>query len=207
LQSYHVKTGTLIRRDRITNNAQTPLVFLYTKEKLLNDGTEGKKIIGTSLIKEYIHLKSDLNTKTSLPFPIVSAISPEIEKTLVSYGIDMANIMNVGKQASFAILINTFIAMIHYLFYDADKDKSRKLYEVRTRKILTYSNLIASVSNILYVAISTSLGNVNAIKKLDIGGFLVTIYRLIVDTKFIQEVKEEFVFNNFKSMLNGKKCG
>jgi len=40
-----------------------------------------------------------------------------------------------------------------------------------------------------------------SIKKLDIGGFLVTIYRLINDTRFIQEVKEEFVFNNFKSML------
>jgi hypothetical protein len=204
LASYHVKTGTdaLNRnKDWITNNASTPLVFHYTKEKLLNNGIEGKKIIASSLIKEAIHLKSDINTKESLPFPIVSVFSPELAKTLASYGIDMANIATVGKQATYAILINTLIGMAHYLIHDFNKGESRKLYEVRTRKILSYSNYIASASNLLYVTISAAFGNGSAFRKLDIGGFIVTLYRLISDSAFIQKIKEEFVFGNFRSKI------
>ena len=202
--SYHVKTGTEIRRDRITNYAQTPSVFYYTKEKLLNNGIEGKKIIAASLVKEAWHLKSDINTKTSLPFPIVSTFSPELEKTLVSYGFDMANIVTVGKQATYAILINTLIGMIHYLTFEFNIGESRKLYEVRTRKILSYSNYIASASNLLGVTISAALGNGAAFRKLDIGGFIVTLYRLISDSNFIQKVKEEFVFGNFISKIHDR---
>jgi hypothetical protein len=68
--SYHVKTGTVIRRDKITNNIQTPSVFYYTKEKLLNNGIEGKKIIDISLVKEAVHLKSDINTKKVCHSPL-----------------------------------------------------------------------------------------------------------------------------------------
>jgi hypothetical protein len=201
LTSYHVKTGTEIIRDKITNRAQTPYIFYYTKEKLLNNGIEGKKVIATSLVKEAVHLKSDMNTKKSLPFPVVSVFSPELAKTLVSYGIDMANIATVGKQMSYAILINTLIGMIHYLIHDFNKGESRKLYEVRTRKILSYSNYIASASNLLYVTISAAFGNETAFRKLDIGGFIVTLYRLISDSVFIQKIKEEFVFGNFRAKL------
>jgi hypothetical protein len=195
--SYHVKTGEAITRDKITNKAQTPLVFYYTKEKLLNNGIEGKKIIAASIVKEAVHLKSDINTKKSLPFPIVSTFSPELADTLAFYGLDMANIATIGKQAAYAIAINTLIGMIHYLIHDFNKGESRKLYEVRTRKILSYSNYIASASNLLYVTISAAFGNGNAFKKLDIGGFIVTLYRLITDAAFIQKIKEEFVFGNF----------
>jgi len=202
LASYHVKTGTIIKRDKITNYAQTPYVFYYTKKKLLNDGLEGKKIIASSLVKEAVHLKSDINTKKSLPFPIVSTFSPALVDTLASYGIDMANIVTVGKQATFAILINTLIGMIHYLIHDFNKGESRKLYEVRTRKILSYSNYIASASNVLIVTLGAGItGNPAWFRKMDIGGFIVTIYRLITDSDFIQKIKEEFVFGNFKAKI------
>jgi hypothetical protein len=201
LASYHIKTGTVIKRDRITNYAQTPYVFYYVKEKLLNNGIEGKKIIASSLVKEAIHLKSDISTKESLPFPIVSTFSPKLANTLASYGIDMANIATVGKQAAYAILINTLVGMIHYLMHDFNKGESRKLYEVRTRKILSYSNYIASASNLLYVTISAAFGNETAFRKLDIGGFIVTLYRLISDSAFIQKIKEEFIFGNFRAKI------
>ena len=205
--SYHVKTGADAlnrKKDWITNKASTPLVFHYTKTKLLNNGMEGKKIIASSIVKEAIHLKSDVNTKESLPFPIVSTFSPGLAKTLASYGFDMGNIVTVGKQATYAILINTLVGMIHYLIHDFNKGESRKLYEVRTRKILSYSNYIASASNLLYVTINAALGNGTAFKKLDIGGFIVTLYRLISDSAFIQKIKEEFVFGNFREKIKAK---
>lgn len=207
LASYHVKTGYTesgAERDKITNHADTASVLYYTKEKLLNNGIEGKKIIGVSLVKEAVHLASDMPTKKSLPFPVVSTFSPKLAETLAEYGIDMVNIATVGKQAAYAILINTLIGMTHYLIHDFNKGESRKLYEVRTRKILSYSNYIASASNLLYVTISSALGNPESFRKLDIGGFIVTLYRLISDSAFIQKIKEEFVFGNFIAKIHDK---
>jgi len=68
---------------------------------------------------------------------------------------------------------------------------------------LSYSNLIASSSNILYTTFSTCLGDSNALKKLDVGGIIVTVYRLINDYQFIQEIKEEFVFGGFRQKIAG----
>ena len=93
---------------------------------------------------------------------------------------------------------NQLISCIHYLFYDGKTDSDRKLYEVRTRKILSYSNLIASGTNIAVTAIT------NDFSKLDIGGLAVTIYRLITDAKFIREVKEEFIFGSYKDIVMGE---
>jgi hypothetical protein len=204
-ESYHVKTGTAIVRDKITNYAGTPLVLYYTKEKLFNKGKKGKDIIVASLKKEADHLASDINTKKSLPFPIVSTFSPGLADTLASYGVDMANIAAVTKQAAYASLINALIAMAHYLTFDLNKGESRKLYEVRTRKILSYSNYIASASNLLAVTVVAGVsGNVAAFRKLDIGGFIVTLYRLITDAAFIQKIKEEFVFGNFIAKIHDR---
>ena len=71
------------------------------------------------------------------------------------------------------------------------------LYEVKTRKILGYSNAIASGSNILYVALSRD------IQKMDIGGILVTIYRLITDYKFIKSIKKEFLEKQWYDIVMG----
>ncbi|WP_058953073.1 hypothetical protein [Clostridium tyrobutyricum] len=206
-QSYHIKTGQTVRgdaRDKIINKAETSKVIYYTKERFFS-GNEGRAAVATALIKEAIHLKSDVNTFAGLPLPIISSISPEFSRHLADYGLDMGNALNVGKQASYAALINSIVAMIHGLFYDKSKYDSWSVYGVKTRKILSYSNVIASASNIIYVAVSVYLGNESALKKLDIGGLIVTIYRLLSDSKFIREVKEEFVFGGFNKLIQGEE--
>lgn len=179
-QSYHIYTNTG-GRDYFKNNAKTELVISNTINKLLNCGMDGKTIIGTSLVKEIIHLKSDVNTKHSLPLPFISTIDPKLASKLAEYGLDMANVLTVGKQATYATLINTMIAMVHGLFFEGSSTMDRKLYEVRTRKILSYSNLVASSSNLAVVAITKDMSS------LDIGGLAVTVYRLITDRKFIHQ--------------------
>ena len=59
--------------------------------------------------------------------------------------------------------------------------------EVRTRKILSISNSLASAGNIAY-AIGTEDW-----RKLDVGGILVTLYRLFTDVRFITKVKKDFI--------------
>ena len=43
---------------------------------------EGKEKIGVSLMKEAIHLKSDMYSTASLPLPIISTISVESHENL-----------------------------------------------------------------------------------------------------------------------------
>ena len=93
--------------------------------------------------------------------------------------------------------INQLIFIIHGLFFDGKTEIERKLYEVRTRKILSYSNMVATSSNIAVIAVTRDLN------KLDVGGAAVTIYRLITDRYFIKKVKEEFIFGSYRDMIRG----
>lgn len=195
--SFHIYTGSL-GRDEFRQRARTDLVLSYTMNKLLAKGIEGKQIVAVSLMKEVIHLKSDLNTSHSLPLPVVSAIDPQFASKLASYGLDMANVLAVAKQATYATMINTLIAMFHGMFSDATTEMEQKLYEVKTRKILSYSNAVASSSNLAVVAITKDF------RLLDLGGLAVTIYRLITDAKFIRQVKEEFIFGSYRSLIIGE---
>lgn len=86
-----------------------------------------------------------------------------------------------------SILINMLIGLIHGLYYDEGSDGSRDLFEVRTRKILLYSNTLASTGNVAAILITKNA------KMLDIGGLLVTLSRLYTDVRFIARAKEEFI--------------
>lgn len=215
LQSYHVLTGFTANgafRDKISKHADTFKVFDSCKNKLMDDGMKGKEIMGVSLMKEAVHLKSDMYSTASLPIPIISTISVDAARTLADYGLDMGNIMKVANQAGFAVLINSIIGMIHGMFYDESLYSNRELYAVKTRKILSYSNLIASASNVIAVAVAsavgTATGNTELVKKsmnyLDIGGIMITIYRLITDSQFIYEVKREFLAQEWYDLVCGK---
>ena len=127
---------------------------------------------------EYIHLKSDVFTKLGLPVPIIEVFSESLAGDLYKSQYDslclLRDLKIVGKQAGFSILINMIIGLVHGLLYDPQKDGDRKLYEVRTRKILSISNSLASAGNIAY-AIGTEDW-----RKLDVGGILVTLYQMCI---------------------------
>lgn len=86
---------------------------------------------------------------------------------------------------------------IEELFYRGTSEMDRKLYEVRTRKFLSYSNAVATSSNVAIVAITHDM------TKLDVGGMAVTIYRLITDANFIRQVKEQFIFGSYRELIMG----
>lgn len=115
-------------------------------------------------MKEITHLKSDIYSTRSLPFPIISTIDPKLSSNLADYGIDAGNLLDVGKQAGYAALINFMIGCLHRLCLSINNNSDEfkmdnKLYEVRTRKILLLSNLLASSSNLVYVALTHDAKN------------------------------------------------
>lgn len=170
---------------------------------------EDDKRLPAAIFAQAIHLKSDAFTKNGLPIPVLETFAPDFAGKLYKSNYDslclMKDVAVVGTQAVGAILINMVISLIHGLYYDPEKYSSRDIYEVKTRKILLYSNLISSVSNVIWVGGNAIAGNETAWRDLDIGGIIVTMYRLVSDTKFIQSVKEEFVLGGFKNMIRGEE--
>ena len=195
--SFHIYTEN--KRDYFKSKASTYKVLEATVNKTLYQGIEGKKIIATSFIKEIIHLQSDMYTKNSLPIPFISAMNPKLASKLAERGLDMANILTVSKQVTYAMFINDIIAMLHSLFYDGNTEMEEKLHEVKTRKIIAYSDMIASASNLGVVAFTKNLN------LLDIGGITVAILDFIKYKEFQKKVKEEFIFGGYKDMVIGDK--
>ena len=86
------------------------------------------------------------------------------------------------------------------------------LLKVRTKKIVMWSNVIASTSNLLAVsgveiaALATDNPRLAAkgISYLDIGGYIATLHRLIYDQKFINQVKAEFVMREWEKLVIGE---
>lgn len=196
LESYStILVGNEYKINGITNIAS---IFSESFNRVQAD----YKDLVLAITKHAIHLSSDAFTTMGLPIPVINTVSPNFSSKLLKNGID---IYSVSRGMAMSSLINMIIAAIHGLFYDETKYPNRDIYEVKTRKILSYSNAIASASNIIYVAISAYLGNEGAIKKLDVGGLIVTIYRLLSDSKFIREIKEEFVFGNFNKLIQGEQ--
>ena len=206
MESYHIYSGTYGNasgiHDIFSCRAQTPLVFSHTFDKLLHQGMDGKIIIGASVLKEIQHLRSDLYSKNSLPLPAVSAINPTLAGELAKRGFDAANALDIVKQFTYALAIDTLIWLIHGLYYDTSEGLTRSMYEIRTRKILIYSNLLATVSNVIVATIRQCLG-ANGVRVADWGGYKNTVRHIAADAKFIREIKQDFLKNELYDRIVG----
>ena len=183
--TYQVKNMTIIRHYPNGVGGMLEHAVSYS----IND----PKLLAVSVAKQAVHFGSDYFTKQGLAVPFVSTLDNNLAQQMLSkWHIDM---WGITRGAALAEFINQLIAMIHHLFCEGTTDRERKLYEVRTRKILSYSNLIASSSNAAIVAITHDM------TKFDVGGISVTIWRLIHNRKFIRQVKEDFIFGTYREMI------
>ncbi len=166
-------------------------VFDSTKEDWLR--------LPAGIFAQAVHMKSDVFTKLGLPVPILGTFSESLAGDLYKSQYDLLcsikDIVIVGQQASWSILINMIVGLVHGIFYNPKTDGDRKLYEVRTRKIICISNALASAGNIAYAAATENW------KKLDVGGILVTLYRLFTDINFMTRVKKEFIEHEMDKVL------
>jgi len=185
-----------------------------------NDAIESVKEdsnrLPAAVFAQALHYKSDILTKKGLAIPVIETFVPEFAGKLYKEGYDslclIKDVAVVGVQATVSILINMLITLIHGLYYDTGKYPNRDWFEVKTRKILMWSNVIASSSNLLTVAgievAAYFSENPELAKKgwqyLDVGGYIVTMYRLISDTKFIDKVKSEFLENEWDRLVAGE---
>lgn len=146
------------------------------------------------------HLKSDVNTKTGLPIPILEVINENFASKLYKNQYDALclarDIKIIGASYAVSMIFDIVISLVHGLF--RKKDEPKDLYEVRTRKILLISNAIASTSSIIFACVTENP------KNLDIGSLLSTVSHLFTDVRFIAKVKKEFIQKEMDKKLQAE---
>lgn len=204
LETYGVDMGS---RFCWTERKSTASIFSNSIESIQEDWHR----LYAAIFSQGLHLASDKFTKMGLPVPFLSTIAPETAYDLYKNGYDYLDLMHDTqllrrslKSAAYAMLINKLIAGVHFLFFNPSDDFDMKLYTVRTRKIVLYSNIIATTSDVIQTSFRAYCGDENALKNFDFGGFLVTLYRLVSDTAYIQKVKEEFIFNEWDRIIESE---
>lgn len=183
--SYHVKNGEIYSKTEVYH------IMKWSGERLVEEPTA----IGAAFIKQIIHCGTDVFTTQGLPVPVINTISPETSRFLVGNQIDF---YSVTRGAMLAVLINKVIEMCHRLVFNPNKEDKR-LYEVRTRKILLYSNTLSSVLNLGFVGLTRN------VKYLDVGGLIVTLWRLLNDRKKIEEIRMQFIRETIDGELAKKE--
>ena len=193
LTKYDIISSYKVNNNIITEPVPTPQVFSAAFQQIQAD----KMNLPAAIVRQAIHFGSDYFTKQGLPVPFISTINNDLSKDLLTkFHIDM---WSITRGAVLASLVNAIVGWTHSLFYDPAKYSSPRVYEVKTRKVIRYSNIISSTSNVIYTAISGDL------LRLDVGGILVTLWKLIRDRKFQQEVKREFITERFNEMIRGEE--
>lgn len=201
LTTNHVVFTSDFKDPRIATYGSTAVML----QQVIERTKEQPEAFVASLIKQIIHIGTDLYTPCGIQIPCANLVlsNTQVEK-MTSY-ISTGALVKVGTSAKLAELINLLISTLHTLMYDSSIGISRELYSVKTRKIIMYSNAIATGSNVLWVGANMYAGNEAAVKQLDIGGLIVTLKRLTSDTEYIRQIKEEFVLGGFDKMIQGNK--
>ena len=171
--SYHIRNQEFYAKTNVVK------VMQWSWEML----GEKPLVVGGSFLKQAVHYSTDIFTRQGLPIPMINSLSPEASAFLIGNGID---VYSVTRGIALSLLINKLVEMFHRLFFNPSCD-DEKLYEVRTRKIIMYSNTLSSVLNLGYVGLTGNL------KALDFGGILVTLWRILTDQKAIRKIEIEFM--------------
>ena len=127
--------------DTVCNRADTIEIFRSIANRIQNEGKEGWVTLGTALLKEIVHLFSDLPSKQGLPIPVISTFSPKLARTLSFYGLNTSTITQGSISTMF---INWLIGFLHGLCRNKNEDE--RLYMARTRKIIMYSDTFSTIS-------------------------------------------------------------
>lgn len=195
------KTGVkTIMLDSISEPASTIEIFTSIFDRLNSEGKEGWHTLGCALLKEVIHLLSDINSRQSLPLPFVSVFSEKTARELSLYGLNFGTIAQGGIAS---MVINYVIGFLHGLCQSKDEDK--ELYKIRTHKIIMYANTLATFSDIAYTLFLAYIGDKNALRKFDLGGAIVGCYQICHSVRVIRAIEAEFYISKLYQSMNLNK--
>ncbi len=191
LSTNHVDYNELFKCPIISDkNASTIEMFQAVLERFQED----KKAIVASIIKQTIHIATDLYTPKGIQFPMANLVLSKNNVEKITEYVSMGDVIKIWASSRIANFINFLIGTIHTLLYDENVDNSIDIYSVRTSKIIYLSNSIATSSNIILTAFKAyTQNNILPLKELDIGGLFVAISSIFKSKKLQESIRREYL--------------
>ena len=208
VSTYHVKYNEIYGNPQITELASTVLMLSKVGERIKED----KIAVALALIKQVIHIGTDLYTPKGIQIPGANLVlSKKNAENLTRY-INTGNIIKVTSSVIIAIVINFIISILHNLLYDENDDTSRDLYNVRTQKIVKVSNIIAEALNIVYVGANVGIGMYTGnpasikegVKRIDLGGYIVAVHQIVKSSLVQEKIRREYLENKLDDKFLGE---
>lgn len=183
--TYHVQY-TSDYKDPVILNVRGSLALAI--KKVIDRSQEDIRPLTAALLKQVIHIATDMYTPAGLSLPgaglVFSRKNVELLTQYVSYG----DMVKFSASAGVNILINKVIELLHgMLLLEKGEDLEKDIHKVKTKKIILYSNSIATGNNIIQSVITSQYD------KIDWAGLVVLINNIFKDIDFIYEVKREFL--------------
>lgn len=191
LSTNYVDYNELFKNPTISNDiASTIDMFQAVLDRFQKD----KKSIVASIIKQTIHIATDLYTPKGIQFPTTNLVLSKKNVENITKYISTGDIIKTWASVKMASFINFLVATIHSLLYDENTDISREIYSVRTSKIISTSSTIASSSNIIFTMLKAYIKkDISTLKELDIGGILVAISEISKSKKLQEKIRREYL--------------
>ena len=208
VSTYHIKYNEIYGNPQITELASTILMFSKVGERIKED----KIAVALALIKQIIHIGTDLYTPKGIQIPGANLVlSKKNAENLTRY-INTGNIIKITSSVIIAIVINFIISILHNLLYDENDDTSRDLYNVRTQKIVKVSNIIAEALNIVYVGANVGIGMYTenpalikeGVKRIDLGGYIVAVHQIVKSSLVQEKIRREYLENKLYDKFLGE---
>lgn len=159
--------------------------------------------IVAALIKQIIHIGTDIYTPCGIQIPGANLILDNRYAEELTKYVSAGDFIKIGVSYQIFNLINMFISSLHMLTCQSTSHRDKELHHVKTMKILEYSNIIATGSNVIINAVRSYYGDGKALKDIDFAGLVGTIMMLIRNDEIKRKIKREFIFGEYERMVIG----
>mgnify|MGYP003084810044 FL=1 len=154
-------------------------------------------------IKQIIHIGTDLYTPCGIQIPGANLILDNRYAEELTKYVSAGDFIKIGVSYQIFNLINMFISSLHMLTCQSTSHRDKELHHVKTMKILEYSNIIATGSNVIINAVRFYFGDGKALKDIDFAGLIGTIMMLVRNDEIKRKIKREFIFGEYERMVTG----
>ena len=152
-------------------------------------------------------------TPKGIQIPGANLVLSKKNAEMLTKYISTGDIIKITFSAAIAIVINFIISVLHNLFYNENDDISRELYNVRTRKILKVSNIIAESLDIIYVGANIIIGiytenpilKEEGMKRIDFGGYIVAVHQILKSSSVQEKIRREYLENRLHDKFLGEE--
>lgn len=187
----HVDYNELFKNPIISDDSASTMKML---QAVLDRFQDDKKSIVASVIKQTIHIATDLYTPKGIQFPMANLVLSKKNVENITKYISAGDIIKTWTSTRMTSFINFLVATIHNLLYDENTDITREVYSVRTSKIISTSNTIATSSNIILTIFKAYIKkDISTLKELDIGGIFVAISEIFKGKKLQERLRREYL--------------